>query len=668
MNVPMTNEKLALGILFVLISLLSHAGCVKAPAKDYLSHPPVRLPPPPSSRPMGGGPSFFVDASQGNDGHAGTIKAPWLTINHALSQLNPGDTLYLRGGIYFENVYCAVAGTEKAPITIRSYPKEQAIIDGAIELFQRSPRQAWKPAPEGVPGEYISSAKFKNIRDLVGRFADSHVGLQTYWHLKDLRTDNELWSETESIDDLAVYCGPGLWYDRIEGVIHIRLAHTHLNPSPPQVVNYQGVTNPRDLLLIIAPFSSVPLLVDGAQFVNFQDLVIRGGGHDTVILQTASNITFDRVIVFAGTYGLRARSTEHLHFVNSAVYGMFAPWGWRSENGLYTYTPRYYAPFLRGAVYSGPAPDTGPQRNVSRLVTHALVVPEGSFPFEVYNTPNRNWDISYSEFTEGHDGVYLTGKNIHFHHNWVDNNNDDGIYISSPTSGLRPIDDWPTPNTAHENSGPIYNDDVHIYQNLLTRNFSMIGAHNRGVPPGRTYIYRNVFDSRQGVNFQRPTEELPQGGIYSGNVYCNHGFGEKRDEAVTWYHNTFVMAMHISNKSWQPMGRKNHQWINNLFVNAGDDGQSHFSKFGWNPSFICDYRLNENSPARMQGQKLPAYLNDPYRIPPGENPDLGAMPHRVERLRVGLEGRIPAGFVGPTKASLAESVPVGNHIPAQAGQ
>ena len=667
MKTRLIHGKRTLTTISVLV-VLSHTPCMGSASQKYLSHPPDRPLPALSGRPMHGGPSCFVDVARGHDENEGTVNAPWKTISHSLTQLEAGDTLYLRGGTYFENVYCAVAGSEKAPITIRSYPKERAIIDGAMALFQTSPQQAWKPCDEGVPGEYISSVRFKNIRDVVGRFADSHVGLQTYWHVKDLRAGNEFWGETESVDDLAVYCGPGLWYDRIDGYIHTRLAHTHLRPSPPQMDNYQGTTDPRKVPLIVAPFSSVPLFVDGAQFVHFQDLVIRGGGHDAVILQTASNVKFDKVIIFAGTYGLRARSTQNLRFVNSAVYGMFAPWGWRSENGLYTYTPRYYDPFLRDAVYGGSVPDTGPQRNVARLVTHALVVPEGCFPFEIFNYPNRNWEISYSEFTEGHDGVYLTGKNIQFHHNWVDNNNDDGIYISSPTSGLRLVDDWPTSSTTTTNPKPIYNDDVHIYQNLITRNFSMIGAHNRGVPEGHTYIYRNVFDSRQGVKFERPTKQRSQGGIHSGNLYCNHGLGPKLDEAVAWYHNTFVMAMHITNQSWQPTGVKNHQWLNNLFVNAGDDGQSHFIKFGWNPSFMCDYRLNKNSSARTQGQILPTNLNDPFRRQPEENPDLGALPHGEEPLWVGLEGRIPAGYVGPYKANMAESVPVGNHIPEQSSQ
>ena len=43
--------------------------------------------------------TYFV-ATNGNDANAGTIGSPWLTMLHAVAQLLPGDTLYLRGGTY----------------------------------------------------------------------------------------------------------------------------------------------------------------------------------------------------------------------------------------------------------------------------------------------------------------------------------------------------------------------------------------------------------------------------------------------------------------------------------------------------------------------------------------------------------------------------------------
>jgi hypothetical protein len=201
----------------------------------------------------------------GDDAAPGTEERPLRTINAALPRLKPGDTLYLRGGTYFENVYCAVAGTAQAPITIRSYPGEVATIDGGLTEFQSDPAAAWQPLAAGAPGEFVSTQAYKNIRDVVGLFGDSHVGLQTYWYLMDLRADNETWIPDEATMVKPVYCGPGLWYDKQTGLIHCRLAHTRLqltDPSGYQVPQYRGETDPRKLPLVIAPFRSRPLLVD----------------------------------------------------------------------------------------------------------------------------------------------------------------------------------------------------------------------------------------------------------------------------------------------------------------------------------------------------------------------------------------------------------------------
>jgi hypothetical protein len=59
------------------------------------------------------GPGNFVDPARGDDKAPGTEAAPWRTLAAALPRLKAGDTLYLRGGTYRENVYCAVAGRKE---------------------------------------------------------------------------------------------------------------------------------------------------------------------------------------------------------------------------------------------------------------------------------------------------------------------------------------------------------------------------------------------------------------------------------------------------------------------------------------------------------------------------------------------------------------------------
>lgn len=77
--------------------------------------------------------TYFVAVS-GDDAGSGSFSAPWQTIQYAVEQLDPGDTLYIRGGTYHEVVRINAQGTQDAPITIRTYPGESVIIDGKFRL------------------------------------------------------------------------------------------------------------------------------------------------------------------------------------------------------------------------------------------------------------------------------------------------------------------------------------------------------------------------------------------------------------------------------------------------------------------------------------------------------------------------------------------------------
>src|SRR5262245_41041599 len=86
---------------FCLLASVVLAQTTPVPTAKNRSHPPMRPMPQPSGRAFADGASKFVDANRGDDAAAGTEQAPWSTLRHAVRQLNPGDTLYLRGGTYY---------------------------------------------------------------------------------------------------------------------------------------------------------------------------------------------------------------------------------------------------------------------------------------------------------------------------------------------------------------------------------------------------------------------------------------------------------------------------------------------------------------------------------------------------------------------------------------
>ena len=497
------NRSLAIAILL--------AFAAQAAAQPIsISDSPLRRMPPVSRRPLSPGNSRFVDVVTGSDEGSGLENKPWRTLAHSVKQLRPGDTLYLRAGVYHEQLYLGLQGRADAPIIIRGYPGEEAIIDGGIPEFTNSPQKCWEPCLGGVAGEYRSTKAWPNVRDVIGYDAPSKVGLQTYWHRQDLQATSEIFSGAggkgaaeKDVD--PVYLGPGLWYDQQTGYIHCRLAHTHL-PAGFGLTNYEGTGDPREMNLIIAPYRSTPLFLDGAEHVQLQDLVIRGGGYVTVLMEQARHITLDYVTIFAGTYGVRALGVSHLTMTNCGVHGSLAPWTFRSDASKRDYPGR-------------------PQRNISRLNTHALIEVDAGRESSVWAYPlNDHWKISHCHFTDSHDGVYLGAIHVDFHHNVFENLQDDGIYLS-PMYQRHKLDGTDPQILIHHN----------LFRSLLT---ALAFGGNEPNTHDQIFVYRNVFNLREPVMAARMSETKAEPSLTTGKLIGDHG--SPPWSTLTFAHNTVI--------------------------------------------------------------------------------------------------------------------------------
>lgn len=655
--------------LLVLVILFAGLFDSRARGEEPIrSHPPMRKAPPPGNRPRAEGKGFHADSRKGDDKNDGTQDRPWRTIAHALTRLQAGDTLYLRNGVFYENVYVARAGRPGAPITIRSAPGEQAIIDGSVAEFQTQPGDAWEPVPQGAPGEYRSKKPYPNLRTFIGSFGDSMIGLQTYYHAKDLGATNETIMPEDPAkkdsDIKALYCGPGLWYDNATGHIHLRLAPTHV-PAP--AVNYRGETDPRKLPLVLAGFQAIALHVDQGSHLRFQDLIIRGGGYTTVLLDHAVDVEFDNVTIWCGTYGIRAACTGPLRFHRSALYGNAAPWTYRSDTSKRDYPGR-------------------PYRNITRLNTHALLEIASGLESSVYATPqNDRWEFSYSEFTEGHDGLYLGGINVRFHHNLVENLQDDGLYLS-PMYFRHRLDKIDPEIHIHEN----------VFRGMLT---ALAFGGTETTTRDRIFIYRNLFDLRAPVYTGRPSAKQAGIVVSRGKLMGDHG--SPPWPTMTIYQNTFVMADGSRDAAMAALGGSHTQRprrvFNNIFYHFGglpgyveadpatngvEDGNVYaadkiddkvaaafFQRFRASPQFAKskdlyppgstthsrvgpagfmknkrdgavenDYRLRPDSAAVGAGVALPAEWPDPLRAKDKEKIDAGALPLDAKMFPYGRKG------------------------------
>jgi hypothetical protein len=86
--------------------------------------------------------SAWYVTPQGRDSWRGTRGRPFASIQHAADMARPGDTVYIKSGVYHETVTPRTSGTAAKPITFRPYGSGRVTIDGGdvvSGLAQTSP-------------------------------------------------------------------------------------------------------------------------------------------------------------------------------------------------------------------------------------------------------------------------------------------------------------------------------------------------------------------------------------------------------------------------------------------------------------------------------------------------------------------------------------------------
>jgi len=76
------------------------------------------------------GATYYV-ATTGNDGNAGSLAQPWQTVQYAADAIAAGDTVFIRGGIYNEQVTLTIGGNAvDGYVVFSAYQNETVNMDG----------------------------------------------------------------------------------------------------------------------------------------------------------------------------------------------------------------------------------------------------------------------------------------------------------------------------------------------------------------------------------------------------------------------------------------------------------------------------------------------------------------------------------------------------------
>jgi hypothetical protein len=213
--------------------------------------------------------TWHVRADGGSNQENGlTESTAFASIQHAIDLTQPGDTVLIHAGVYFEKLILKRAGTADAPITIKAdrIAKDQVIITGANQAI-RQHKQTWKCVDPTlmlyrVPMAYRPTRVLADQVDLLA-YPDL-PDLKAFWFLKSDYPGHE----------------HGFAWEPTEKMLYVRLRadckyNTSTNPndltmavSPPPGIGKYGLETQRDDYqnLHIALTGSAHIIIDGITF------------------------------------------------------------------------------------------------------------------------------------------------------------------------------------------------------------------------------------------------------------------------------------------------------------------------------------------------------------------------------------------------------------------
>jgi hypothetical protein len=488
-----------------------------------------------STLPSTAGRSYYA-SPQGDDANNGSIDRPWRTVTHALGQLSQGDVLYLRAGTYYEHdIRLRLKGTATAPITMQSYPGEQAVIDGGLPYFRDAPNQDWEVVDDGIH-------LYRSKRSVTGAFArawlaTNDVQLVEYSRATDIESVNY-----DVVSGMSpFYMGPGVQL-RSDGRVYIRL-----QPNRNDVADSQGNATaevPADMnpgSHSIAIFTSRSLIVlDGAEHIVLKGLSLT---HAERILDTKGNshhIEVSHCTIRYGTYGMLIRNGSHDWNIHDSALDNGLPeyvYWTDVKNGEREVAEAY--PEFQSVAVDGLLSGVQVRNCVFQRSFDAIHVKAGTVGANINDNVFRvmrddaievetgaaEVDIAHNMFWRIGSGISHTGSAgsagpVYIHHNVIDNSE----YQHGGRPGNYRGHDWPVwttidPFGSHDGSGKTAS--WKVYNNTIVTRKSGYRWNASGPTSvagnGEKYVYNNIFyvvDDRVAYRDDLASE----GSHYDGNV------------------------------------------------------------------------------------------------------------------------------------------------------
>lgn len=440
--------------------------------------------------------SYFVSVS-GDDSNPGSLAQPFKTINHAIAGLQPGDTLYLRGGTYFEQVKATVSGTAARRIAIAAYNDEQPVIDSGLPEFRTAGNSDWELVNASL-GEYRSKAScddediYAYVTGIAG-YENERVVLVPYENVGHFRSTTDTYGGSGS----KFYVGPGTM--EISGRCHIRLAKTKamrdIEARYGKVFAGENA-NPNRYSIVLSQAQNT-IRISGA-YLTFKDITFNQAKRTIVLEPGAQYVRFEGITAWMGASAIQTYSSQvhHITVTGSRILGDAPLWVFWSD------------------MKSAP--------QVANLSRGTSVNLKGG---------THDWVISRSLIRGS--GQDLIGTNngetrIFVHHNRIENCGDDAFEIEGKA----------------EFGGRDDIGHIQVYENYIANCLvaAAVGQDTRKMT-GPLLFYRNVVVMLRDhpVNREPGINTWNGGGQFGYNRLFKQAGSDYATRNVHYYNNTLVM-------------------------------------------------------------------------------------------------------------------------------
>jgi hypothetical protein len=431
--------------------------------------------------PASGSARALYVSPDGDDKASGTIERPWRTLRASLGRLEPGDTLNLYGGRYFEDgLILDARGTTEQPIVIRSASGDRCWIGAEGGVFIKAKSGTWQSVDE--------AKKIYRLKNPPPSKVTSKLTGGWLWVREKIQlvpyTDQKLFASSNS--GVKGYIGPGFFLDKRE--LRVRLEMPKVPSDSPSVAGgVPSIESDPDLHNFFFCSGKGPTLtVRKAAHIVLENLDFEPSGRRTIeITGDSHHVTINDCSVLVRTLGIVAQEGTHDLAIRNCTFQMgFPPWvAWGDVKGG-----------SRGAGFN-PAEEAG-------WNSFAIV---GAWKSSV---------IEHCTFLDCFDGIFLRAgsENVVVSNNSILRSRDDAIDLA--------------PNVSK----------IEISHNLIWRCFEGIslvgekggknaaGKKAKGESAGEVFIHHNVID----VSARHFAERKEDAAYFSSEWSAGIAFGRQR--------------------------------------------------------------------------------------------------------------------------------------------